>query len=200
MPSYPMLTVGMPVYNADHFLAKSLDSILGQTFTDFELLISDNASTDSTEATCREYANRDQRIRYFRNEKNMGAGWNFRRVYALATGKYYKQAAHDDFCEPTFFEICINALEHDTSLTVAYPKTRVVDANGDFIEDYECLMRTDSEDPIVRFTDLLLVGHRCYQIFGIHRMSTLRKLPPQGSFAHADRLLPGATRSGRPLL
>ena len=67
MPSSPMLTVGMPVYNADSFLAKSLDSILSQTFTDFELLISDNASTDRTEEICQEYASRDKRIRYFRN-------------------------------------------------------------------------------------------------------------------------------------
>jgi glycosyltransferase involved in cell wall biosynthesis len=189
MSPYPILTVGMPVYNAARFLAKSLDSILRQTFADFQLLVSDNSSTDDTEAICREYASRDQRIRYFRNEKNMGAGWNFRRVYSMATGKYYKQAAHDDFCEPAFFEACIDALERDPGLTVAHPKTCVVDANGEFIEDYECPMRTDDDDPIVRFADLLLVGHRCYQIFGIHRMSSLQRLRPLGSFAHADRIL-----------
>ncbi len=189
MPLCPMLTVGMPVYNADRFLSKALDSLLTQTFADFELLISDNASTDRTEAICREYALRDRRIRYFRNEKNMGAGWNFRRVYSLAMGKYYKQAAHDDFCEPEFFETCIKALERDRGLTVAYTKTRVVDASGEFIEDYDCPLRTGDEDPVVRFADLLLSGHRCFQIFGIHRMSALKKLPPQGSFAHADRIL-----------
>ena len=113
MPLCPMLTVGMPVYNADRFLAKALDSVLGQSFADFELLISDNASTDRTEAICREYAGRDRRIRYFRNERNMGAGWNFRRVYSMANGKYYKQAAHDDFCEPAFFETCIDALQRE---------------------------------------------------------------------------------------
>jgi hypothetical protein len=189
MSSCPMLSVGMPVYNAERFIAKALNSLLTQTFTDFELLISDNASTDCTEAICREYANSDRRIQYFRNEKNMGAGWNYRRVYSLARGKYYKQAAHDDFCEPTFFKICIDVLERDPTLTVAFTKTRVVDANGKFIEDYECPMRTDDDDPVVRFTDLLLVGHRCFQIFGLHRMSTLQKLPSLGSFAHADRIM-----------
>ena len=127
--------------------------------------------------------------RYFRNKKNMGAGWNFRRVYSQATGKYYKQAAHDDFCEPMFFETCIDALERDPGLTVAYTKTRVVDANGEFIEDYDCPMRTDDEDPVVRFSDLILVRHSCFQVFGVHRMSALQKLPPLRSFAHADRVL-----------
>jgi hypothetical protein len=185
----PMLSVGMGVYNAQTFLAKALDSILGQTFTDFELLLSDNASTDATESTCRDYARRDSRIRYSRNAKNMGAGWNFHRVYTMATGRYYKQAAHDDFCEPTFFETCIRALEEDPGLTVAYAKTRVVDIHGEFIEDYECPLRTDCEDPVTRFEDLVLIGHRCFQVFGIHRMSALRRLPPMGCFAHADRIL-----------
>jgi hypothetical protein len=187
--SFPLLSIGMPVYNADRFLVKSLTSILGQTFTDFELIISDNASSDQTEEICRDYASRDKRIRYFRNAENMGAGWNFRRVYALATGEFYKQAAHDDFCEPTFVEICIDALRRNPELTVAHSKTRVVDADGEFIEDYECPIRTDNEDPVIRFADLVLVGHRCFPIFGIHRMSALKQLPPQGSFAHADRIL-----------
>ncbi len=82
MPSSPSITIGMPIYNGDRFLIKTLDSYLKQTFTDFELIISDNASTDSTEKICREFASRDKRIQYFRNEKNMGAGWNFRRVYS----------------------------------------------------------------------------------------------------------------------
>lgn len=189
MPSSPTLSIGMPVYNAQAFLAKALDSILNQTFTDFELLLSDNASTDTTESICREYAMRDSRIRYFRNPKNMGAGWNFQRVYSMANGRYYKQAAHDDFCEPTFFENCIRALEQDPGLTVAYTKTRIVGLQGEFLEDYECPMRTGCEDPVIRFEDLVLIGHRCFPIFGIHRMSALRQLPPMGSYAHADRIL-----------
>jgi Glycosyl transferase family 2 len=185
----PMLTVGMPVYNADRFLGKALDSILSQTFTNFELIISDNASTDRTDEICRKYATEDRRIRYYRNSRNMGAGWNHRRVYSMATGKYFKQAAHDDFCRPTFFETCIRALEKDPGLTVAYTRTQVVNADGEFLENYECSMNTDHDDPVVRFADLVLVGHRCFQIFGIHRRSALQKLPPQGSFAHADRIL-----------
>ena len=185
----PMLTIGMPVYNGERFLAKALDSFLSQTFTDFQILLSDNASTDKTEDIARDYAARDKRIRYFRNARNMGAGWNFLRVYQLATGKYYKQAAHDDFCEPDFLKWCIDALESDPGFVVAHTKTRVVDADGNLIEDYECPLRTNDDDPVVRFADLTIINHRCFQIFGVHRMSALRSLPPMGSFPHADGIL-----------
>ena len=85
----PLLSVGLFVYNGERFLEETLDSILSQTFTDFELIISDNASTDRTGEISEAYVRRDDRIRYYRGEKNMGAGWNVRRVYELATGKYF---------------------------------------------------------------------------------------------------------------
>jgi glycosyltransferase involved in cell wall biosynthesis len=179
----------MPVYNGERFLAKALDSYLSQSFTNFQILLSDNASTDHTEEIARGYAARDKRIRYHRNPKNMGAGWNYLRVYTLATGKYYKQAAHDDFCEPEFLAECINALESDPEIVVAYTKTRMVDGEGKLVEDYECPLRTDSNDPLVRFGDLVLINHRCFPIFGVHRLSALRSLPPMGSFPHADGVL-----------
>ena len=189
MPSSPMLTVGMPVYNAERFLAKALDSILGQTFTDFELIISDNASIDRTEEICREFAGRDGRIRYFRNDKNMGAGWNFCRVYSLATGKYYKQAAHDDFLEPAFLDECIAALEADPGLMLAHTRTKMVSPAGDLLEYYEWPLRFDSPDPLVRWHDLLLSNHMCFQIFGVFRLDALRHWPPQGSYVNADGVL-----------
>jgi glycosyltransferase involved in cell wall biosynthesis len=189
MNSNPLLTIGLPVYNGERFLAKALDSYLAQSFTDFQIILSDNASTDRTEKIGRDYAASDKRIRYLRNARNMGAGWNFLRVYQLANGKYYKQAAHDDFCEPEFLAECINALESDPAIVVAFTKTRVVDAEGSFLEDYECSLRTDSNDPVVRFADLTLINHRCFPIFGVHRFSALRRLPPMGSFPHADGVL-----------
>ena len=91
----------------------------------------------------------------------MGAGWNFRRVYELARGRYYKQAAHDDFCEPAFFERAVDALDRDPALTVAYAKTRILDEEGRFVADYECPLRTADPAPVVRFRDLVLVRHSC---------------------------------------
>ena len=87
MRSAPLLSIGLFVYNGERFIEEAIHSILNQTFTDFELIISDNASTDSTCEIVEAYAKCDDRIRYYRSEKNMGAGWNARRVHELATGK-----------------------------------------------------------------------------------------------------------------
>src|SRR5215467_16020251 len=136
MHSTPLLSIGLFVYNGERYLEQTVESILNQTFTDFELIISDNASTDRTYEISQAYARRDPRIRYYRSEKNMGAGWNVRRVYELGTGKYFKQAAADDLLEPDFLRLCVEALENDPSRVLAYPKTKVVDENGKFIENY----------------------------------------------------------------
>ena len=185
----PLLSVGLFVYNGERFLEETLDSILSQTFTDFELIISDNASTDRTGEISEAYVRRDDRIRYYRGEKNMGAGWNVRRVYELATGKYFKWAAADDILEPNFLRRCIEVLESDPDCVVAYAKTKEIDENGTFIKNYVTPMKADSNDPVARFREMLLIYHWCYQIFGVMRMSALRQLPPQGSYVNSDGVL-----------
>src|SRR5260370_13995928 len=189
MQSTPLLSIGLFVYNGERFLGETLDSIVNQTFTDFELIISDNASTDRTAEISQAYARRDSRIRYYRGEKNMGAGWNLRRVYELATGKYFKWAAADDILEPEFLQRCVEALETDPDRVVAYAETKEVDENGAFIKNYVMPVRADSNDPVTRFREMLLTGHMCYQIFGVMRMSALRQLPPQGSYVNSDAVL-----------
>ena len=189
MLSTPLLSVGLFVYNGDRFLEEALESVLNQTFTDFELIISDNASTDRTGKIAETYTKRDRRIRYYRAERNMGAGWNIRRVYELANGKYFKWAAADDFIEREFLERCVDVLEADNGCVLAYAGTKMVDENGTFFENYVTPMRTDSNDPIERFRDLLLIDHPCFQIFGVMRMSALRQLPPQGSYVSSDKVL-----------
>lgn len=198
MNSTPLLSIGLFVYNGEPFLEETLDSILNQTFTDFELIISDNASTDRTGEISQAYGKRDNRIRYYRGEKNMGAGWNVRRVYELATGKYFKWAAADDILAPEFLQRCVEALESDPDCVVAYTRTKEVDENGTFIKNYVAPMKTknyvtpistDSNDPVTRFRGMLLNLHMCYQIFGVMRMSALRQIPPQGSYVNSDGVL-----------
>jgi glycosyltransferase involved in cell wall biosynthesis len=185
----PLVSVGLFVYNGERFLEETLNSILNQTFIDFELIISDNASTDRTGDIAQDYASRDNRIRYYRAEKNMGAGRNVRRVYELATGKYFKQAACDDLLEPDFLRRCVEILERDPGCVLAYASTKEIDENGNFIKNYVTPMKTDSNDPVARFRELLLVPCWCYQIFGVMRMSALRQIPPQGSYVSGDHVL-----------
>src|SRR3990172_5611242 len=99
-----LIAVGLPVYNGQKYLAQAIESILGQTFADFELIISDNASTDRTQEICQAYAARDPRVRYFRNERNLGAGPNYDLCFERARSKYFKWAAHDDVIAPDFLE------------------------------------------------------------------------------------------------
>jgi len=187
--STPLVSVGLFVYNGERFIEESLRSILNQTFSDFELIISDNASTDRTGEIAETYAQRDDRIRYYRAEKNMGAGWNARRVFELATGKYFKQAAVDDLLEPDFLRRCVEILESDPGCVVAYTSTKEVDENGNFIQNYVTPMHLDVDDPVARFRQMLLIPCWCYEIYGVMRRSALQQIPPLGSYVNGDAVL-----------
>src|SRR5262249_41285090 len=135
------------------------------------------------------YAKRDRRIRYYRAQRNMGAGWNLQRVYELATGKYFKWAAADDLMEPELFRRCVDVLESDPECVVAYGGTKVIDENGTFMANYVPRVKTDAKDPVERFRGILLIDHWCFQIFGVMRMSALQQPPPQGVYVSSDRVL-----------
>src|SRR5438034_9026734 len=96
----PRVSVGMPVYNGERYVAEAVDSLLAQTYEDFELIICDNASTDRTGEIARSYAARDTRVRYARHEKSLGAGGNLRRGLALASAEYCRGPATAAACPP----------------------------------------------------------------------------------------------------
>lgn len=129
----PTVSIGLPVYNREKFIPQTIDALLAQTFTDFELIISDNASTDSTEAICRDYAARDSRIRYIRQPVNLGLLGNFNYVKQEAKGKYFMWTASDDLCEPQFVEALVGKLEQDPSLALVMADLKYVSAKGEWI-------------------------------------------------------------------
>src|SRR3990172_11630910 len=114
----PKVSVGMPVYNAERYLEEALASILAQSFDDFELVISDNASTDRTAEICRAYADKDERIRYFRMRQNYGVIDNFNSVFRLSGGEYFKWAASDDVCERDYLRKAVDVLDRDPSIVL----------------------------------------------------------------------------------
>ena len=126
----PRVSVGVPVYNAEKYLRQSLESLLAQTFEDVEIIISDNCSADATEAICREFAQRDSRIRYLRQPENLGAIANFNHVFAEARGEYFKWAAYDDLCEPTFLQRCVDVLDKNPDVGWCHSKSDRIDADG----------------------------------------------------------------------
>lgn len=111
MASAPRVSIGLPVYNGATFLSAALDSLTGQEFDDFELIISDNASSDRTEEICRDYASRDPRIRYSRNDFNLGPLRNFWRTFELASGEYFMWAAHDDLWSASYVRRMVAGLD-----------------------------------------------------------------------------------------
>lgn len=147
----PMVTVGVPVYNAEQYLAETLRSILAQTFTDFELVISDNASTDGTAAICNDFARADPRVRYLRQPQNIGAPRNYNALVALARGRYFKWSSSNDLIEPEFLAACVPILEARPDVVLVYPRTRYFDASTGSVRDYADNLDIQDDDPIERY-------------------------------------------------
>lgn len=185
----PKVSIGLPVYNGENYVARALESILSQTFSDFEVIISDNASTDRTEEICRKFAARDPRIRYDRSPKNVGAAPNFNRTFQLSRGVYFRWAAHDDMAHPDLLKKCVEVLDSDPSVVLCHSKVRVIDEEGQHVEDQHYGLKTGSEDPRKRFFSILFIRNRCFEVFGLIRASVLRTTGVMGAFPVGDRVL-----------
>lgn len=186
--SIPRVSIGLIVYNGENYLAQAIDSILAQTFTDFELIISDNASSDGTEQICRDYAKKDPRIRYYRADHNHGATWNHNYVIELARGAFFKLAAHDDVCEPGFIEACVDALDENPEAVLAFTDAKLV--RDDFWGNqrlHKHTQRTDLASASLRFTDMI-ADFQGFQVFGCIRTEVLRRIKPFGPWKASDRL------------
>src|SRR5262245_40295511 len=129
MRKHPLVSIGLAVYNGEEYLSDAISSILAQSFTDFELIISDNASTDRTEEICKTYADMDSRIRYSRNETNIGGVNNENLTFRLSKGKYFRLAAHDDVCDPKLIEKCVEVLERDQDVILCQTAIVNIDEN-----------------------------------------------------------------------
>jgi glycosyltransferase involved in cell wall biosynthesis len=174
------------VYNGEEYLAESLDALLGQTYEDFELVISDNASTDGTEDICRRYAAKDSRIRYIRLPRNIGAAPNHNFVFAECRSELFKWASHDDLYGRELLQRCVDALDERPEVVLAHVDQAVIDEKGEVKVPYEYTIATDSPHPPVRFRSLLFEpgGDDWY---GVIRTEVLRRVKPLDSFHHADR-------------
>lgn len=157
----PRVSIGMPVYNAERYIEDALDSILDQSLEDFELIISDNASTDRTDEICHSYAKKDPRIRYMRQRRNYGVIQNFNHVLQVSTGQYFKWAASDDLCGRDYLRRAIEILDADPSVVLVWARTIGIDENGDEVEvpaelsDLNSPISVYSPDPVVRFRRLM---------------------------------------------
>jgi len=182
----PRVSIGMPVYNCERYVADAIDSHLRQTYTDFELVITDNASTDRSEEICRSYASRDPRIKYHRNPENIGAGGNFQRCFELSGGEYFRWTPSDDVVGPELLELCVEVLDRDPSVLVAYPRTRLIDGDGRIIGDYDENLHLMQERPSVRFREVLRRLRLCNLQYGLTRRKILGRTGLMRSYSGGD--------------
>lgn len=184
--SKPRVSVGMPVYNSERYVAEAIESHLRQTYTDFELVITDNASTDRSEEICRAYAARDSRIKYHRHPENVGAGGNFRRCFELSQGEYFRWTPSDDVVGPELLELCVEVLDRDPSVLLAYPRTRLIDGNGRILQDYDENLHLIDERPSVRFKEVTRRLRLCNVQYGLTRREVLGRTGLMRSYTGGD--------------
>lgn len=193
--SLPLVSVGLPVYNGEKYIETAIASILAQTYPNFELIISDNASTDATPDICRHYAELDNRIRFYRNESNIGAAKNFQRVFQLSRGKYFKWTGHDDISAPGLLERLVNVLEHNPAVILSYSRTTRIDENGNIITvDYTDgldLRYKTPHDRFRHFHDRFKKDSHCEPAFGLIRREVLQKTRLIDNYVGADEIMLG---------
>jgi glycosyltransferase involved in cell wall biosynthesis len=185
----PRVTIGIPVFNGERFLGETIASIEAQTFPHYEVIVSDNASTDGTEAICRAYAARDPRVRYVRNEHNIGAARNFCQLVALASCEYFKLANADDLCDPPLVAQCVAVLDAHPEVVLCYGKTTLIDDKGRVLDRYEDNLHLPQPRAAERF---ILALHRLRLVNvlqGVMRTAALRRTGQLGRYFGADTVL-----------
>lgn len=185
----PAITVGLPVYNAERYLRGAIDSVLAQTYQDFELIVADNASTDSTLEIARSVAASDARVRVLTSEANRGLSWNWNRLVLLSRGRYFRWACYDDELTPTLLERCAAVLDVSPSAVGCFPSTIEIDEDGRVLGIYED--RIDARQPLPhqRLGHLVRDLRQCNALFSLLRTDVLRSTRLLGRFGHPDHVL-----------
>lgn len=183
------VAIGLPVYNGQNYLRDAIESILAQTYPDFRLIITDNCSTDGTEAICREYAGQDSRIEYHRHPENIGAAPNFNSAFQKAKGcEFFKWAAHDDVLGPDFLKVCMARLDADPKLGIAHTLSVRIDKDRKTVGTYDSEFPLNGARTRDRFHRILWVDHFT-EIWGVMRSEYLKRTILYGSFIGSDRTL-----------
>jgi glycosyltransferase involved in cell wall biosynthesis len=188
MNNIPRVSIGLPVYNGENLLAESLEALLGQSYEDFELIISDNASVDGTAEVCRRYGKQDSRIRYIRQPTNIGLNPNHNFVIKAARGELFKMASHDDLYGRDLVQRCVEALDEYPKVVLAHAREAMIDDSGAVTKLLGYSAAVDSPRAPERFRSLLFDGWDDYT-YGVMRIDVLRRTRLHGSHHFADRTI-----------
>jgi glycosyltransferase involved in cell wall biosynthesis len=186
----PQVSLALPVYNGEQLISEAIRSILAQDFRDFELIITDNASTDGTERICREFAASERRIQYIRNDGNLGASPNFNKSFELSSGKYFKWCAHDDYLSSNYVGRCVSVLETNRDAVLAYGTTQNIDRAGCPIPLRGSMFSNpEGLGPARRFQMVIAEQSSCYEIFGVFRREALEQTTLLRMYYGSDHVL-----------
>lgn len=186
----PTVSVGMPVHNGEPYVVDAVESILTQDFDDFELVISDNASTDATQEICEDYARRDPRVRYVRSEENLGAAANHNRVIEFARGTYFKLASDDDVCHPAFLRRCVETFaDAPPDVVLVYPQSVFIDADGRVVRADTDDLATSATQPYLRAARIVARINMVNALHGLIRADALARTRLLDSFIASDYVL-----------
>jgi glycosyltransferase involved in cell wall biosynthesis len=183
-----VVSIGLPVYNGQNYLREAIESVRAQTYTDWELVICDNASADATSDICREYAAADARIKYHRNETNLGAAPNYNRVWHLTGGRYFKWLAHDDRLKPRYIEATVAALEARPEAVLCNTVVDYIGSRGEHLGYYRSVIeKTDVPSVAARFATMILESHTNVDFFGMIRRDAMVGSLLHQPFSGADK-------------
>jgi glycosyltransferase involved in cell wall biosynthesis len=186
----PPVSVGLPVFNGERYLRGALDSLLAQTYVDFELVIGDNGSTDATREICLDAASRDARVRYLPSDENRGAAWNYNRVFHAGTGRYFRWAAYDDLVAPTYLERVVAALDDaPTSTVLAHSLTTFIDEDGEEVGPWDEGFDLSSDRASTRLAQLVRHLIKANVFYGLVRRSAMERTRLHGAYPSADYVL-----------
>lgn len=164
----------MPVYNGQDYLVETLACLRDQTFGDYELLISDNASTDATAEICREFMRHDDRISYVCNDENMGAAVNYNQVFHLTAAPYFKWVSYDDLLAPNYLDVCTGVLDRaPDTVVLCYPRTYLIDGEGHVVREHDDDFEIRGDTPGRRLREFAWRWNLCNPCFGLHRRRVL---------------------------
>jgi glycosyltransferase involved in cell wall biosynthesis len=189
MYAAPRVGIGLPVFNGADFLSDALDSILAQTFTNFEVVICDNASTDATAEIARSYAAADSRVRFEPISRNVGPHLNHLRAIDLTSGEYFKWFAHDDLIAPTFLERCVEALDNHPNAVLAMTRIQVVDDAGTVVGETDPPPQIREAQPHHRLRSFWRQPPVHQTMYGVIRRSKLEQTHLMGDWFAAERAL-----------
>ena len=184
----PVVSVGLPVYNGGKILSQAIEAILSQEFSNIELIISDNCSSDNTPEICSKYQRIDERVKYYRLDENVGALKNFSNALGLSGAPYFMWISHDDLRDRLFITKCLERIETDPSIALVYPKTKVLDANSMVLGIADDHVNTDQDNPVQRFRHLIWEIGMCNMVYGLYRTNIVKKVRAWGKSLFWDNL------------